>query len=375
MSTEKGKFKHIDNRLLDRYLELLESNEDQLKIEEWFTDLQANEELRKYSKRKWDGLAYPDETDLSGYDEERIHNRIHHLLRLEEAANLPKARTWTKVIRIITRAAAVLFIPLALFTLLFLRGNLAEKRSVARAELFSPLGSRTSFELPDGSTGWLNGGSTLSFPTQFSRKTRTVKLSGEAYFDIVSNPKRPFTVLTGDLKVKAYGTSFNVLAYPEDMTMEVTLESGVVEVTKDVPGNTDKSLGRLDPGERGVYIPGTGYFKKDPVEVDLYTSWKEGKLVLRHEPMIQMVRKLNRWYNVNMVIKDSHLDTYNYRATFEDEVLDEVLTILKHTSNISFKELEEKGTLMAPMENEPSNCIVVTKDMLIINPITINYMI
>jgi ferric-dicitrate binding protein FerR (iron transport regulator) len=126
------------------------------------------------------------------------------------------------------------------------------------------------------------------------------------------------------------------------MTMEVTLESGVVEVTKDVQGNTDKSFGLLDSGERGVYIPGTGYFKKDPVEVDLYTSWKEGKLVLRHEPMIQMVRKLNRWYNVNLVIKDSQLVTYNYRATFEDEVLDEVLNILKRTSNIAFKELGRK---------------------------------
>jgi transmembrane sensor len=342
MSAEKNKFKYIDNRLLDRYLKEKESKKEQFLIEEWFLDLQANEELRKCSKMRWYGLPDTKETILPGYDEERIHDRIHHILRLEEAANLYKANKRTKVIRFFTRAAAVLFIPLALFTLLSWKGIIAESQSVARADIYSPLGSRTSFELPDGSTGWLNGGSTLTFPTHFKGKTRTVKLTGEAYFNVSSNPKKPFTVLTGDIKVKAYGTSFNVLAYPDDMSMEVTLESGIVEISKKDYANKDKSLGFLAPGEKAVLIPGTGYFKKDSVEIDLYTSWKDGKLVLRHEPMIQMVRKLNRWYNVNLVLKDSRLDTYNYRATFEDEVLDEVLNILKHTSNIAYKDLGRK---------------------------------
>ncbi len=339
MSTENNKFNYIDKHLLNRYLTEKESKIEITLIEEWFLDLQANEELRKYSKMRWDGMPDTNEMILPGYDEGRIHDRIHHILRLEEAAHLQKVNRRTRVIRFSTRTAAVLFIPLAIFTLLFWKGTIAEGQSIARADLFSPLGSRTSFELPDGSTGWLNGGSTLTFPTRFKGKNRSVRLTGEAYFNVVSNPKKPFTVLTNDLKVEAYGTAFNILAYPEDRTIEVTLESGVVEISKQDQGNKGKSLGYLAPGERGVYMPGTKYFSKEPVEVDLYTSWKEGRLVLRNEPMTQMVRKLNRWYNVNMVIKDSQLDKYNYRATFEDEVLDEVLNILKRTSNIVYKEL------------------------------------
>jgi ferric-dicitrate binding protein FerR (iron transport regulator) len=288
---------------------------------------------------RWDSMPDTNESLIYAYDEERIHDRIHHILRLEEATYLRNANKWSKVIRFFTRAAAVLFIPLALFTVLYLKGAIADSPAVASADIYSPLGSRTSFELPDGSTGWLNGGSTLSFPSQFKGKTRTVKLTGEAYFDVISNPKKPFIVLASNMKVKAYGTSFNVMAYPDDMTMEVTLESGIVEISGKDQANNDKSLGFLAQGERAVIIPGTGYFKKDPVEIDLYTSWKDGKLVLRNEDMSQMVKKLNRWYNVSLVIKDSRLDTYNYRATFEDEILDEVLNILKRTSNIAFKDL------------------------------------
>jgi transmembrane sensor len=340
MHTEKNNFKQIDTRLVHSYLEGGGSEKEQLQIEEWFSDLRANEEIRKLSKIRWEDL--PKETTLSGYDEERVYDRIHRILRLEEAAIVHKARTRSMLIRFITQAAAIFFIPITLFAIYNWRGTIAGRQSVSHAEIFSPFGARTSFTLPDGSSGWLNGGSTLSFPTQFKGKSRTVKLNGEAFFDILSNPKKPFTVLTDEMKVKAYGTSFNVMSYSDDITKAVTLETGLVEVFRQDRYNNEKSIGLLAPGERGVLIQGTGYFKKDTVNVNLYTSWKEGRLVLRNESMSQVVIKLNRWYNVNIVIGDSRLESYTYRATFEDEKLDEVLKILKCTSPIVCKELGRK---------------------------------
>ncbi len=306
MSTEKDKFKQVDALLLKRYLEGGGSEKEKLHIEEWFSDLRTNEELRKFSKIRWEDLPEESkETTLSGYDEERVHDRIHHILRLEEAAASQKAKTRSMLISFFTRAAAVLFIPITLFALYNWRGNIAESQSVSRAEIFSPFGARTNFVLPDGSSGWLNGGSTLSFPTQFTGKSRTVELTGEAYFDVVSNPEKPFTVMAEEMKVKAYGTSFNVMAYPDDMTMEVTLETGVVEVFRKDRFNDEKSMGLMAPGERGVLNQETGYFKKESVRVDQFTSWKEGRLILRNEPMSRVVIKLNRWYNVNIVVNDS----------------------------------------------------------------------
>ena len=344
MHTEKDILKQIDARLVQRYLEGGGSKKERLQIEEWFSDLRANEELRKFSKNRWEDLSKePEETTLSGYDEERVHDRIHHILRLEEAvAAAHKTSTRSMLIRFFTRAAAVLFIPLALFALYNWNGNMTGSQSISQAEIFSPFGARTSFVLPDGSSGWLNGGSTLSFPTQFKGKSRTVNLSGEAYFDVQKNPKKPFTVLADEMKVRAYGTSFNLMTYTDDNTMEVTLETGVIEVFGKDRFNNEKSMGLMNPGERVVLVKGTGYFKKDTVKVDQYTSWKEGKLILRNEPMSQVVRKLNRWYNVNIVIRDSRLESYSYRATFVDEKLDEVLKILKRTSPIVCKEVGRK---------------------------------
>lgn len=337
MHKEKNIFSHIDTSLAKSYLESKESTEDQIHIEEWFSDIRANEELRTFSRSWWN--ESPQESSLSGYDEQRVQDRIHHIIRLEEAA-AHKDRKPSVLIRFITRAAAVLFIPLALFTLLNWGNNRESYVSVSRAEIVSPLGARTKFVLPDGSTGWLNGGSTLSFPSVFKGNSRTVELIGEGYFDVKKNPKKPFTVLTNEVQVRAYGTSFNVMAYPNERYLEVTLESGDVEILGQSHYNNARSYGHMVPGERGVLVKHTNEFQKEKVNVDIYTSWKEGKLVFRNENMVQVVNKLSRWYNVDIRIMDECLKSYIYRATFEDEKLDEVLKILQVTSPIESKELE-----------------------------------
>jgi transmembrane sensor len=95
----------------------------------------------------------------------------------------------------------------------------------------------------------------------------------------------------------------------------------------------------LASGERGVLLNGTSIFRIDNVDVYQYTAWKEGKLIFRNEYMSEVVKNLTRWYNVNIIIRDSQLEFYAYRATFMDEKLDEVLNIFQHTSPIRYKEL------------------------------------
>ena len=337
MQQGKDKSKQIDSNFLKSYLEGKGSREEQLKIAGWFADIWANEELRKITRDRWYNI--PEDIKIPGFDQERIQDRIHHILRLEEAASNNRDRVKIKLIRMITRVAAILFIPLALYALFNWRGTFNGEQAIASAEIHSPRGARTSFILPDGSAGWLNGGSTLSFPSKFTNKNRTVELNGEAYFNILENKEKPFVVATHGLKVKAFGTSFNIMAYPEENTVEVTLETGEIEVYSEDEIGREKSLGIMTPGKRGVLLKGTSFYKMDSVNVDQYTSWKEGKLVLRNDPMTQVVRKMNRWYNVNIIIRDSRLETYTYRATFMDEKLDEVLKIFQHTSPIVFKEI------------------------------------
>jgi ferric-dicitrate binding protein FerR (iron transport regulator) len=337
MQKENNKYKKIEPNILKNYLESRGSRTAQQKIANWFSDLWSNEELRKFTQKLWDKI--PEDIPTPDYDRERIQGRVHHLIRLEETAATSQQHISIKLTKYITRIAAVLFIPLALFTLFNLKDLAEDKSSLATTEIISPLGARTNFILPDGSTGWLNGGSTLNFPSRFDKKIRMVRLSGEAFFDIRENSKMPFIVNTGDLKVRVCGTSFNVMSYPDDNTTEIILETGKVEIIGKDRFGRDKALGLLTPGERGVFVNGTEIFSTGLVDVDQYTAWKEGKLVLRDEPLKEVVKKMNRWYNVHIIIRDSRLENYAYHATFEDEKLDEVLKIFQQTSPIAIKEL------------------------------------
>lgn len=346
MSTTKDKFKHIDPNILESFLDGTGDQKKKQQIANWFSDLWANEEMRKITFERWNKT--PEKLNIKGYDKGRIHDRIYHILRLEEfSAQNKKART-IKFVTHFQRIAAIIVIPLLIFSLVNLRGSLTIDSYISDASIYSPIGARTSFTLPDGSTGWLNGDSYLNYPSSFTGKNRTVELIGEAYFNVVKNPQKTFIVTAGELEVKVIGTSFNLMAYPDEQTMEVTLEKGTVEVySQDAKGN-EISMGTMTPGERGVLWRGTSIFKTDPVDITRFISWKEGRLVFRNEPMEQVVRKMNRWYNVNIVIKDNRLKDFNYTATFSDEKLDEVLNIFQYTSPIVVKavgrEIEPDGT-------------------------------
>lgn len=341
--TGKHKFKYIDPLFVKHYLESEGNKAEKHQIAAWFADLLANRELRKFTNKRWTDIS----ENLVGedYDEGRINDRIHHILRLEEAAAIKKDRVKVKILRFCQRAAAVLILPLALFALLNLEGNLGSKKSDSRAMIYAPPGARTNFTLPDGSEGWLNVGSYLSFPAKFSGKRRTVNLVGEAYFDIQSDPKKPFIIETDGIKVKVHGTTFNVMAYPDEDIVEVTLETGKVEVLDDGKAGQEESLGTLTPGDIGVFWKESNIFRIAPAKVESHTSWKEGKLVLNNDTMEQVVRKLNRWYNVEIILMDDYLKSFTYRATFVDEKLDEVLNIFSLTSPIVYKELDREKSI------------------------------
>lgn len=327
----------IDYRLLRGYFKGTGSIEERKKIEEWFSSMKMEKELRKVSGEFWDEIS--EDITIRGYDEEKIHGRIHHMLRLEEARNYNKNKAKIKFIRYLTRIAAVLFIPLLFLTIFNWEGRMAGKESISSSEIFSPRGARTNFILPDGSSGWLNGGSYLKFKNEFSGKSRSVELQGEAYFEIETDPDKPFEVLTHEIIIKAHGTTFNVMAYPDDKNINVTTESGIIEVLGKDGYGREISFGDVKPGYNWAIIKGTNLTHVNEVNIDQYVSWKEGKLVLRNESMIEVVKKINRWYNVNIIIKDSRLETYRYRASFVDETLDEVLKLLQMTSPIKCKEL------------------------------------
>ena len=239
-------------------------------------------------------------------------------------------------------------------------------------EISVPLGARTNITLPDGTNVWLNAGSNLTHRSDFGRKDRSVKLIGEAYFDVSPRGSSLFTVNTRDLDVKVYGTEFNVKSYPDEDVTETTLVSGLVEVVITDPDIRAQPV-RLEPNQRIVYSRDTRMISvseeelevaeeiiledkpelpvqprlsvSNIINIDEYTSWKDGRLTFRSESLETLTPKLERFYNINIIFLDASIKDLRYTGTLEDVTIEEVMRAIASASNINFKIEKNQITL------------------------------
>lgn len=249
-----------------------------------------------------------------------------------------------KLYRFAVKIAAVLVVGLVITTAFFFRKS-ARTNDLASIQepagtlqtISAPYGAKTNLTLPDGSSVWLNSGSSLSFNTKFG-KDRLVTLKGEAFFEVRKNGT-PFIVSTKDGEIEVRGTTFNVKDY-EGETLQTTLLEGVVKVRKKY--RSEEVL--LEPGQQaGIF--GTELKVKN-VDTDLYSSWKDGKLIFRNEYLPEVAKRLERWYNVKIELaNDKRLSEISYTGTLEMESFSEVLQLLKVTAPIDFSYNEKTRTI------------------------------
>jgi ferric-dicitrate binding protein FerR (iron transport regulator) len=240
------------------------------------------------------------------------------------------------------KIAAVLLIPLVLGNLLyflFRANNYTTTQEPVYNELFAAFGTRSALKLSDGSSVWLNSGSSIKYPDRFVGNNRTVVLKGEAYFEVESNREKPFIVETSSLSVKATGTKFNVSGYTSAEEAEVTLVSGKVEVSLTDDKKNIKSS-TLDINQHFSFNKVNGTTSIVNEDTYKYISWKDGKLVFRNEPLSQVVKEISQLFNIDIEIKGEELLNYSYRATFQDESLVEILKLLKMSSPIDYIEVK-----------------------------------
>jgi ferric-dicitrate binding protein FerR (iron transport regulator) len=343
----------FDIKILKRFFEGKYSRNDFLAIRERFVTAEDDHEIRELLLSHWEEFG---STRLPDENVDHILDKLQHRIRLEENKN----RRGLKILNIFQRVAAILIIPVLFSFAAYLFFQQEKPEPVAsNAEIQCPMGARIKFMLPDGTTGFLNSGSTLSYPVVFS-KTRLVELNGEALFHVVRNENSPFTVKTGKLNVRVLGTTFNVISYPGEIAEEIILQTGKVEVT-DHSGN---SVAELMPDQKLTVNHEDHTAERNDVIAAQYTSWTEGKLVFRNEDMVQVAKRLSRWYNAEIVIADQQLENFTFYATFMDEPLDEVLKLIALTTPIAWKEKERTA--------EPDGVFPKRKITITINPKKIN---
>lgn len=310
----------IDIEVLKRYLKGDFTSNDYYQVKSWFECTEDSNQLDEIILENWTEFKEQvPEKDLN-YILDKIQRHIYK----EEKK---KKRTIWQYYKEI---AAVVMFPILFFTSYLLLNNSESKSYEAQlggswAEIYSPPGARTQFKLPDGTIGYLNGSSSIQYPTDFS--VRDVNVKGEVYFDVAHKDNKDFTVHTYGVDISVLGTKFNVAAFPEDKVLEVVLEQGEVVLK----GKKNSFKEKLLPDERFVLSEDQKKGIISKVDAEYYTTWKEGKLVFRNETFSSVLKRLERWYNVDFVVKDEQLKNYIYQATFKDETLEEAMRLLSYT--------------------------------------------
>jgi len=257
-----------------------------------------------------------------------LYRKIHYNILLEDRISL-KPQNWLFYYR---QIAAILVPILVLAGLLYFILELNPTESQSWVEINAPIGAKTEFLLPDSTTGWLNNGAKLRYPLIYG-KHREVKLLGEAFFHVKHIAKSDFTVKVADMDIKVLGTKFNVSAYDDEEQTKVVLEEGKVQVNG-TQCNFDQTL---RPGEILVFNHRTTKLYKDEVDTDVYTAWTSGYLVIDNEPVGEAVRKIGRWFNVDVDIKADSVRKLRLKATFKEESLEEVLRFIAMTTPIDYQ--------------------------------------
>jgi transmembrane sensor len=194
-------------------------------------------------------------------------------------------------------------------------------------------GIKKLITLPDGSTVILNADSKLIYFEDFANN-RTLKLEGEGFFEVVKDEFHPFTVITENISTTALGTSFNIKAYQGNPNIQVTLATGKVRVENSL----DQNLFEIQPGEAVYYFENKNTLKKQNADLSQVLSWKEGILQFDKIPFNVIVKDLERWYGVNIVIKGTNtIPEYKCSGTFPPhEYLSNVLKVLSFSVNFDY---------------------------------------
>ena len=244
------------------------------------------------------------------------------------------------------RAAAILFIPLLAASFYF---HTQDRQSTVNTdpvvnyyEMQVSTGSHSSFTLPDSTRIWLNSGSKIRYPDRFTGKERNIYIEGEAYIEVASSEKHPFTVNTQTIQVCATGTKFHIADFIDNPVKEVSLISGKVAVSKMDESNNSTHLLDLKPGQHVEYVITDHSTRVTEGELYKYYAWKDNKMVFRNDMMTDVVKRLSHLYGVEIELHGEELKTYRYRATFEDESLDEILKLLKLSAPINYQEVKRK---------------------------------
>ena len=342
---------------LEQLNQLIQSNQ------EWLTTLENLQEL-------WDSKPTP--ANISSIRNQKAEDAyLSHVIRLKDKSadfeedmqgfgeDLPrypeKRKPYRKIAAYLLAASLLvggLFIYQQSQTAAGQQELQASLKESGPNEINVAKGSKSRIQLPDGSLVWINSGSKVTYSKTFSSESRELTLDGEAYFDVVKDPRHPFIVHTSGIDIKVLGTAFNVKAYKSEPTIEATLVHGSIEVIKKDEPNGSRIM--LKPHEKLVFhklieedrrdqranVPAPGQpesasiiiapLAKNIADTNIVeTGWVYNKLIFEDERFEDLAERMEKWYNIKITIDNSRLKENKLTGTFVNETIEEALKELQ----------------------------------------------
>ena len=321
----------IGEHIVDHLLNGQQPDPTDNKLDEWQKASPENKgELEKYQKI-WsaaDGAFV-----IQKFDAGKAWSQVDSAIETKRN----RARQIKNMALIVSGMAAslLIFLSLNFFTDLF-------STSGATIAMTTTYGSRSEVVLPDGSVVKLNAGSNLEYHYDKISKTRKVGFSGEAFFEVAKS-KKPFVIETADgLKVKVLGTKFNLCTYPEDRTVQTSLLEGKVEMSQRGSGSLI-----LEPGQIATFDKKSNALAYTKGEISHITSWMQNKLYMENMSLQDVCIRLERWYDVQITLKDKSLgEKIHYTGVLKEQTVLDVLNALRRLSAINY-ELDGKEIIIS----------------------------
>jgi len=274
-----------------------------------------------------------------------IYNKFQH-----RKNQFGKRKIVSPFVYYVLRISAVLFF-LVSSALIFNTLKSSVPREVVYQEISVPKGSRSSFNLPDGTKVWLSNNSKIKYPSKFSGETRELEIEGEAYFEVTHNEKIPFIVNIGENRIKVLGTTFSVSAYPDDNTVRADLVKGKIQFDISNGSGSYKSY-LLKPSYSLVLDKTSGKLYESRVPDGFYDYWEKGIYEFRNETLENLAVKIDRIYNTQIVFEDEAVKTRRFSGTISID--DNIFTFIEAVKSTSVEAIEyryEKNKLYIKYKN------------------------
>ena len=323
---------HIEiDELIATYLSQGLKSEKLSELESWLKASPENQKHFQQMREIWFST-------ISANEEERYNKEEAYSRFLNRTRQIPQEEKTVKKLslhKFFYGAAAVALLCLISFAS-YRTGTEQVKKQFAEMVVEAPLGSKTRLYLPDGTLVWLNAGSTITYSQGFGVEERKLKLSGEGYFEVTRNKQLPFEITTKELQLRVLGTKFNFRNYPEDEEVSVSLLEGKVSLRNYLKND---ALCYLEPDQKAILNKKNGKLMVSASEARYTAEWTNGFLFFDEELLPDIIKELERSYNVKIYIEDETLKTFRFYGNFvrKEQTIQEILEMLASTGKLEYK--------------------------------------